>query len=269
MKLSVFYDHILKAAQQQNKPLPEMLALVRGMGYSMVEADLDALNEEAVFALKEADLEISSIYCFFRFDSEPQKERIRTLVDSAVRFGAKRVMPIPGFFHGETEAARSEELDRMLIGMKELTALAANAGLTVTIEDFGDANSPIRDSRGMNYFLSRLPDLYATLDTGNFRLAGEDEMAAFEALKPRIAHVHLKDRSASAEYGSSALAAADGSIMYPCPVGAGYIPMERIFASLREIGYDGVLSAEHFGAQDQFTCMRKSAEFVQKYFDFA
>lgn len=264
MKLAVFYDHIATAARQRGLSVSEALNRVREMGYSMVEIDLDALNGDVYALISAAGLELSSIYCFFRFEAEPQKERIRSLIDSALLFGAKRVMPIPGFWSGQPEA-QDDEFARMLEGMKELTEQAAQSGLIATIEDFDSLRSPISTSRSMNEFIRRLPHLYATFDTGNFRLAGEDEFSAFDALKDRIAHVHLKDRSLSAEYGSVSLTARDGSVMHPCPVGSGFIPMKEILAALTEIGYDGVLSVEHFGADDQMTCMEKSAEFVRTH----
>lgn len=264
MTLSVFYAHILDAAAHHNLPLSDLLSRVRQMGYTMVEIDVDALNEDSFSLLQSAGMGISSIYCFFHFDSDPQTERISALIDSAIRFGAKRIMPIPGLFHAETAAGREIELERMLAGMQELTSLAQKKGLTVTIEDFGEPASPIRDSRGMSYFLDRLPALSATFDTGNFRICGENEVTAFDALKSRIAHVHLKDRSLSCEYGSSALTTMDGTIFYPCPVGSGILPMETIFDLLCSIDYQGVLSVEHFGVQDQLSCMEKSADFVRR-----
>ena len=53
--------------------------------------------------------------------------------------------------------------------------------------------------------------------------------------------------------------------MHPCPVGSGFIPMKEILASLTEIGYDGVLTVEHFGVDDQLACLEKSAEFVRTH----
>ena len=267
VKLSVFYDHILSAAEQRALSVSDVLGQARQMGYTMVELDYVNLNDEVFSLLQAADMGVASLYGFFRFDTEPQKEKIAAHIETAVRYGVRRIMPIPGFFSGEAEK-REEEFERMLAGMKELTERAYEAGLTVTIEDFDSVGSPIRDSEGMNSFITLLPHLYATFDTGNFRLAGEDILSAFENLRTRIAHVHLKDRSLSTEYGAHSLTAMDGTAMHPCPVGGGFIPMEKIFAALHEIGYDGVLSVEHFGADDQLLCMKKSAEYVRRFFEF-
>lgn len=71
---------------------------------------------------------------------------------------------------------------------------AAQEGLTVTIEDFDDAASPISTMEGMKWFTDRLPLLRVALDTGNFFYSGEDVLQALELFADRIVHVHCKDR---------------------------------------------------------------------------
>ena len=51
MKMSVFYDHVRKAAEQQGISLQEMLVRARMMGYGMVEMDFDALQPNVEDAL--------------------------------------------------------------------------------------------------------------------------------------------------------------------------------------------------------------------------
>ena len=266
MKLSVFWDHLLQAANLHETPLPEMLRAVRRMGYDMVEMDFDtiAADPSIVSLLQGEGMEISSIYCFFEFEKSRQADRIESLIQAALRTGARRIMPIPGFYHGEDASYRADEFARMLSGMERLTGLAEKAGLTVTIEDFDSAASPIRDSAGMRQFLDRLPALRVTFDTGNFRFCGEEELSAFDALADRIAHVHLKDRALTDEYGGNCLTALSGTPLYPCPVGSGVIPIDRILTRLKGIGYDGVLTAEHFGCRDPLTAMQASAEFITR-----
>ena len=266
MNLSVFYDHIRCAAEQKKKPLAEVLKAVREMGYTMAEVDFDALNRDSSIAdtLRAADMGIASVYCFFRFEKEKQQERIRQLVDTALAAGVKRVMPIPGFFQQESKP--QEELERMLASMQELCTLADQAGLTVTIEDFGHAMSPINSSAGMRLFLDALPTLQATFDTGNFSFTGEAEMSAFQVLKDRIAHVHLKDWQRTEQYGTDGLKTLTGTQLYPSPIGKGIVPMGDILQNLRQIGYDGALSVEHFGCTDQFAAMQDSAAFVRSFF---
>lgn len=270
MKLSIFFDHVAKAAAQQGISLQEMLMRARMMGYTQVEMDYAALEAqpEIYEDLRATGMEISSMYCFFQFEKDSQQERRRALVAEALRVGAKKIMPIPGFYTTDDPAQREAERSRMLMAMWALLGEARQAGLTVTIEDYDDEPSPIRNSEGMLHFIERLEGLQATFDTGNFRYSCEDEMAAFDALAGKIVHVHLKDRALKAHLGESCKVAMDGAEMYPSPVGGGIVPMETIFERLKAIGYDGTLTVEHFDSADLQANMQASADFVKKYFVF-
>ena len=266
MTLSVFYQHLTEAARERNLPIGEVCRLARDMGYTAVELDHAALISDASIpaVLEEAGLSVSSIYSFFRFDEAHDEARIASLIGWAQRVGARRVMPIPGFFHAETEEGREEEMDRMLSSMEILVGEAKKAGITVTIEDFDSAVSPIRCSSLMLRFLTRIPDLRVTFDTGNFRFSAEPEEDAFRALSARIAHVHLKDRTSAPDYGDRPLIAMDGAPLYPCPVGGGMIPMDWILTQLKAMNYDGALVTEHFGCRDTISAMKQSADYIKE-----
>lgn len=268
MRMSIFYDHLRKAAVQRGIPLEQQLADAKDLGYELVEMDFaDLQADPAIYdRLQAAGIGVSSIYCFFDFSKAPQQDMRRALVAEALRVGSKKIMPIPGFYSSTKQEIREVERERMLLAMWALVAEATSAGLTVTIEDYDDEPSPIRDSEGMRWFLERLPDLRVTYDTGNFRYSGEEEMHAFDALSDKIVHVHLKDRAPEPLMGERPKTAMDGSKLYPCPIGGGSIPMARIFARLKEIGYDGVLTVEHFDSANYWANMQASAAFVKQYF---
>lgn len=269
MILSVFYQHIADAARQQNISVSETLRLARSMGYTMVEMDFNELESDASIPslLKENGFSISSIYCFFQFDQFHDAERIRSLIDRAVQLDVKCVMPIPGFFHAENEEGRAEELERMLSSMEILTRDATAAGISAVIEDFDSIDSPIRNSALMRRFLDRIPDLSVAYDVGNFRFSAESEKDAFQFLRGRIAHVHLKDRLLMPEYGDHPLVAMDGIELYPCPIGVGVVPMDWILNELRQMDYRGVLTVEHFGCRDALFAMRQSSAYVQNHWN--
>lgn len=265
MKISTFYAHICEAARQQRVSIPEMLSRVRAMGYEMAEVDFDDLlkDPEIPAKLRAADMGISSICCFFRFESDPAQERIDALVKTALEVGSRKVMPIPGFYTSEDPAVQAQELENMIQAMQVLVSKARAAGLEITIEDFDNATSPIRDSAGMRCMIDRLPGLNATFDSGNFAFAAEPALDAFAALRDKITHVHLKDRADRS--AGSPLTAMDGRELYPCAVGEGFLPIAEVIRQLREIGYDDVVVAEHFGHTDQQEGMRRSIEFIRKH----
>lgn len=164
----------------------------------------------------------------------------------------------------------------MLQGMQTFVAEAARADVDVTMEDFDNARSPIRNMEGMDAFLRAVPSLSVTLDTGNFRFSAEDAWEAyrhFEREYPgRVRHVHLKDRWIPGGRNSDdgkvvagdPLTAMDGAVMYPCPVGSGSMPIPQILQALREKGYDGIVSMEFFGAASYTKCIEESARWLRK-----
>ena len=75
MELSIFYDHIVRGAQQHGMSMPDALAQVRAMGYTRVDINVSNLwDDPAVLPmLREAGLGLSAVFCFFNFEKEPQE----------------------------------------------------------------------------------------------------------------------------------------------------------------------------------------------------
>lgn len=265
MKISVFYDHILQAAEQTGKSLAELLQGVRISGIEAVEINMSYLceHEETYSLLKEASLHISCVYEFYEMDHKDEKEKAKKHIGTALKAGAGKILVVPGFLSEDevkvmkdcvTDYERTaeffdnnEKVLRMAEGLADIVKLGIDAGVTVTVEDFDDAKSPLSSVNGLLWFFKHIPQLKCTFDTGNFIIHGEDVMMALEILKERIVHVHCKDR------GEESVA-----------VGDGYIPINIVINKIKESGYDGYLAIEHFDAHDQEMCMRKSAQFLSK-----
>lgn len=268
MKVSVFFDHILQAKEQTGKALEELLKGVREAGIEAVEINLTYLTEhfEVFELLRQNDLAVSCIYEFYDMGRSDETEKALRHVETAVSVGAKRILVVPGFLFGEVSdemqkcmpAAdkitaffeNSKEICRMAEGLSFVAACGAKKGVTVTVEDFDDRNSPLAGMYGIRWFLQQVPELMYTLDTGNFLFYGEKVSDAYELLKDRIAHVHCKDRNPDT-YAS-------------VQTGSGYIPFGEILGKLKEKNYEGYLAVEHFDVEGQEKCMRRSAEFLFK-----
>lgn len=263
MELSVFYCHVTEAAKQMQTPVETLFPRLRDRGYTQFEVDFSELQADPALAhrLQEEGFSVSSMPCFFDFASAPQTERVHALVETAVKAGIRKIMPIPGFLQ-QDPALHDAQLQRMLAGTACLMEEAARAGLLVSMEDFDNLQSPIRDSAHLFDFLNAFPSLQVTFDTGNFCFAGEDVLSAFDALRGRIAHVHLKDRCDAPRYGKNCQHTVSGASLYPCPVGKGFLPMKKILRLLQESGYDASLTVEHFGVDAQWDSLCASAAFV-------
>ena len=168
------------------------------------------------------------------------------------------------WFHitGITPAISETAMELSLESVKE----AKKRGITVVMEDFDAADSPYRDAAGVRYFLDRVPELRAAFDTGNFAFCDEDELDAFELLKDRIAHVHLKDRALTPGAPEERpLVSLGGRKLYAAPFGSGIIRGEEILRRLQKIGYDGVLTVEHYGAPRPLEYMERSAQWLRAH----
>lgn len=269
MRLSVFYEHIFEAAGQSGQSARDVLKLAKGCGIDLLECDLWRLSEaEAQKALFDScGVGVSCIYSHFDFlhDSPEVSERkCRELLSTAAYFGAKNVLCIPGFFDSDRD--RAEQMEKFCAGISRMCEIAKEYGVTVTIEDFDDINSPCCRMNDIHYLLDNCGGLRYTFDTGNFRYCLEDANEAYSLLSDRVAHVHLKDRSYDSARASSdntnGKADLSGAVMYPSEVCGGVIGIEALIKRLVSDGYDGVLAIEHFGAADQLSYMKKSAENV-------
>lgn len=237
MKISVFYDHILQAAEQTGKALPELLHETREAGIEAVEINMTYLSEheETYELLKAADLKVSCVYEFYEMESRNETESFGECVGNQERTDK--------FLNGNEKALRMAE------GLAEITAIGAEADIRVVIEDFDDVRSPISCVSGMKWFLERIPELKVTFDTGNFITHQEDIFTAWQALRDRVVHVHCKDR------GTQSVA-----------VGDGYLPMTEILTDILQSGYRGYFAIEHFDAPEQENCIRRSAAKLQEIY---
>ena len=70
MKISVFYDHILQAAEQTGKEIPFLLQEAKDSGIDAVEINMTYLNEheETYGLLKDAQLDVNCVYEFYEMD---------------------------------------------------------------------------------------------------------------------------------------------------------------------------------------------------------
>ena len=271
-RLNIFLEHIFEGAQQQGTSLESTLIQAQKMGYSGLECDLWRLNDRAEVKRQfdSCGLSVSSVYNMYDFlRDEPviSKEKMRRHLETTAYFGADKVLAIPGFFQpdDDREAGYRKFAEQLAV----MCELAAQYGITVTLEDFDDSSSPCCDTAGLERLLTAVPGLRFTFDTGNFAYVLEDPAHAYARLKPYIAHVHLKDRSRDVSRsnadGSNAKADLSGMEMYPAECGGGYVGMEELVRQLLADGYAGDFSVEHFGAADQLEYMRRSAENVRRW----
>lgn len=266
-KIAVFFAHIQEAMEQTGKTLDEILLEIRAMGIDAVEFDYEVLKDAETQlrqSLKKAGLKVSSIYRFYDFGCTKVQSSDYDLIDIAIRTEASQVMAIPGFYHSADPVKREEEFHNMVEGMKQLTAYGKAHNVQVLMEDFDDENSPFCTLDGLYRLMTEVSGIGCAFDTGNFKLAGQDEIAAFQKLRPFVKHIHLKDRrTASDDISHPSRITMDGTPLYASPVGGGIIQIEQIITMAHEDSYHGYFSIEHFDAPNQLEYMKQSVNWLQ------
>lgn len=274
-KISVFWDHIREAAEQQHDTLEAILEQIKGSGISGIEIEFDYFRENysSVSTLLEAfSLEVSCIYQFYDWGNHSDTEKGKQQVEMAKKVGAKRILVVPGFLSEEDTKAIAQAAEvndeavwafmdgntavrRMRDALKVITAYGEEKEVMVTLEDFDAENAPFARTAQLLWFMRQVPGLCYTLDMGNFVYSDEDVLSAYERLKDDIVHVHCKDRSMECEKKHGKVFRGLGA----CAVGSGYMPIEMLLGKLKGQGYRGYLAIEHFGSRQQLNDIRQSA----------
>ena len=182
---------------------------------------------------------------------EVWRAQLRAGFRAAAELSARRVMIVP--FSGQ------EDLDRAA-GMGRDAVLARMiGGFQVAVEEGRTWNVPVcfettpHDALCLSgtadclRVLRAVPGLGLAFDTANMLPHGDDPIEAYEALKPHIVHVHLKDvaliggKDAEAFWEKSR----DGRGMKCVAWGEGEIPVTELYRRMLNDGYSGLFAIEY------------------------
>lgn len=270
MKISVFYEHILEAANQSSMSVLDVCKEAASYGIMGVEIEDKRLMEnedEIMKILKISDLEISCIYGFFDFSHKCDVRDGFKIVDLAKRVNSKKVMLIPGFIKGFEKISfiYNRKIERMVSALNAISNYAKENNIIMVLEDFDDKIAPYCNIYGLKYFIDHVQGLGCAFDTGNFLYSEEDSFDALPVFIDKIAHVHCKDRTFKEKEGEIPKETVKGRKMYSCAVGSGCIKMKDILEKIIASGYDDYFAIEHFGSLCQLRDMKESAMWLQKF----
>jgi len=250
-RLSVFHEHLATWAKQKGVPIAEVVQNVRTLGVTGIDAMNveDAASVEAAIA---AGLEVSRYVVFTDFAKNDSAAAVSNAFDFCARHGVKAIMLVPGYFH-TNEMTKAEAWTAMKPRLAAFVDAAAKRGITVDLEDFDWFETVIGSEADLRLAFAAVPALGHVLDTGNYAYWGDDVLDALRAFRPRIRHVHVKDRSAADPRKS-------------VPAGTGTMPIAEIVRRLRTTGYDGWWTVECFASDDYARDVSASVAYLKKLF---
>ncbi len=266
MKIAAFYENILEGARKAGITDREALITLYEQGMRAIYISYDSLrsDKERFLALfREIGLEVEGLHGFFDLGSDPENDGCVDMIRLAKEAGARNVLIVPGMITPNDKNQREERLQNMQAALMRAVAYGTQEGIAVSMEDFDGLDAPYNSVEGLKWFLDHVPGLMCTFDTGNFVMFREDELAAFHLFRDRICSLHIKDRSAvPIRHTDRPKQCADGTFVYPAPVGSGYIKIREILAYLVQDGYPGNVIAEIYDYDDMLNGVIQSVSWL-------
>ncbi|MBR6403074.1 MAG: sugar phosphate isomerase/epimerase [Eubacterium sp.] len=261
-KISIFYDHIVSMAEQKNISIKEAAKTVRTMGVEYVDLNSRFLlsdYSQTMNILDDSGLKIGCICHECNLNKEGDYDKEYQIIDISNDLEVKEVLILPGLL---SDDIKDNQIHKMIQGINILCKYAQDKNVTVEIETFDNSMSPL-SGEGVILFLEQCESLKCVFDTGNFAFWDEDEMEYIQKLKNKVHHVHLKDRSMLQNKNEAPTISVSGRKLYPCAVGSGSIHIQEIIDVLKTIGYEGIYSIEHYGAEDMYEYIEKSVTWLK------
>ena len=150
MKKSLFYQHALDAAQQENCSIGEIFTKVKEMGFDGLECEYTLFSgNPAAFKAEivKAGLDVANIDYYVDFGHVFDEDALRKLLEDAVTVGAKKVLVIPGFI--EKEEDRERDMAEIARSLNIFCDMAEEKGIQLTLEDYDLPISPVSTSAGL------------------------------------------------------------------------------------------------------------------------
>jgi sugar phosphate isomerase/epimerase len=243
-----------------------------GAGLRAVEPMLSNLDvapvpwQEVLDLCQEAGLKVSCLDIGANLVGNSLEERTEALrtVERALDLCVEMNCPL-GLIYGSTPAPDMSNEDGRKIysqGLARCAEMAQSRHVTACIEDYGGSTAfACRSDHVREVVTGAGPEVRVVWDNGNFILADELPMHAYDVLRDLAVHVHIKDFALD-ETDQASLKSTAGKAYKGTQIGKGDTQVAECVAALKRDDYDGWLSLEVGGPPVEQ--MIAGAEFVKR-----
>ena len=252
--------------------------LAKEMGFDAIEfidlkldvqpADsLEALAKDIRAYCEKLNLPIAAYTVGADFlNRENEVERIKGQVDIARILGAP-VMRHDAFWSMPAGMTWRQAVEKIAPLIREVTEYAAQKGIRTCTENHGlilqDAERVETLIRTVNH-----PNYGWLVDMGNFLCADDNPLRAVPIAAPYAFHAHVKDfifkSFADDDPGDGWIHTRNGNYIRGTVAGHGVVPIRKCLSILKENGYQGVVSYEFEGAEQNLPALRNALKFIRK-----
>ena len=160
-----------------------------------------------------------------------------------------------------------EGIEVLVPRIREVTEYAASLGIRTCSENHGYI---YQDSDRVKKMIDAVnhPNYGWLVDIGNFICADEDNLSAVKVAAPYAFHVHAKDflrKPADAVApGAGWFKSRDGQHIRGTVVGHGVVPVKECLDVIRESGYQGVVSLEFEGSEENILAVINGLDYLRR-----
>ena len=276
MKIGVSSYSFSKYMNQTKADYFTICDLAKKMGYDVIEfidLSLEVQPAESLTKLakaihrhcEEIALPIAAYTVSADFLRPNEVQTVMEKVDIAETLGAKVLRHDASWSLPEDMDWR-QLIDQIAPDIRRVTEYAAQKGIRTCTENHGyvlqDAERVETLIRTVNH-----PNYGWLVDMGNFLCADDLPVHAVPIAAPYAFHVHVKDflyKPADAENpGQGWFPSRNGSYLRGTVAGHGVVPIRRCLEILKKAGYDGVVSYEFEGMEENLPALEAALAFLR------
>ncbi len=284
MKFSVSSYSFQKLLNEKTYTQLDLIKIAKDMGFDGIEfTDLmptDGMSDLEYAAVLKAEAAKQGIAIvnytiganFLRETGmEAEVERLYGQVDVAEALGACGMRhDATGGFSGEEKTYKSFDsaLPILAEGCRRVTEYAAKKGIKTMVENHGffcqDAD---RVEKLVNAVAN--PNFGLLVDMGNFMCADDEPAKAVGKVVNYAKHVHAKDfikkSGNAADPGDGFFRTRGGDYLRGTVVGHGAVPVAQCLQTIIRSGYEGYISIEFEGVEDNIWAIKTGLANLKKY----
>ena len=252
--------------------------LAKEMGYDAIEfidlklevqpaESLAALAKEIRAHCEKIGLPIAAYTVGADFINNPSAVAdIKAQADIAALLGAP-VMRHDAFWSLPQGMTWRQAVEKIAPLIREVTEYAAAQGVRTCTENHGmilqDAERVETLIRTVNH-----PNYGWLVDMGNFLCADDNPLRAVPIAAPYAFHAHVKDfiykSFADDDPGDGWIHTRNGNYIRGTVAGHGVVPIRKCLSILNDAGYQGVVSYEFEGPEQNLPALRSALKFIRK-----
>ncbi len=256
----------------------QIIDLAKEMGFDAIEfidLKLEVQPAESLAVLakdiraycEKKDLPIAAYTVGADFlNRENEVERIKGQVDIAEILGAP-VMRHDAFWSLPAGMCWRQGVETIAPLIREVAEYAAAKGIRTCTENHGLI---LQDAERVETLIGTVnhPNYGWLVDMGNFLCADDNPLRAVPIAAPYAFHVHVKDfifkSFADDDPGDGWIHTRGGNYIRGTVAGHGVVPIRKCLSILKEAGYQGVVSYEFEGHEQNLPALKNALKFIRK-----